>query len=253
MKYVVKIPQFEGPFDLLLDLISKQKIEITEIKIGPITDDYLNAIQKMQELDIHLASDFLRVAGHLLHLKSKTLIPSSPDWDGVYNDYFEDEMELFEDEEDLKQRLLEYRVYKDAATRLMELEEIRKLSYERGGIEKVKSFNFISKEEFIRISAEIMQLMMETDDDFFIDDFDTIYMDEITVEEKIDFILDILKSGDNFRRFSDLLTEKKSKIEIVATFLALLELTKMGRVVLIQEDNFQDIIVQLEDNGEMQS
>ena len=247
MKYIVKIPQFEGPFDLLLDLIEKDQIEITDIKVGKIADDYLDAIKKMQELDIHLASDFLRFAGNLLHLKSKTLIPSTPNWDGICNDFFEDEFEMFEDEDDLKQRLMEYKVYKSAARKLVEFETIRKMSYERYEFEKIENFNYISKEEFIEISAEILQLMMESDEDFFIDDFDTIYLDEITVEEKMDMVLNILKEGENFQRFSEILSEKKNKLEVVATFLALLELSKIGKIKIDQEDNFQDITIQLEE------
>ncbi len=248
MNYIIKIPQFEGPFDLLLELVEKKKVEITDIKISEIAEDYLIALKKMEDLDIGIASDFLRLAGNLLQLKSRSLIPSTThDWDGIYHDYLEEEMGMFENEEDLKMRLMEYRIYKDAAVELMKFEEERSKSFERYEFDEITSFSIISKEKFIEISAEILQLMTEEDDDFFIDDFDTIYLDEITVEEKMEFVVQILKQGNNFNKFSQLLNERANKSEVVATFLALLELSKSGLIKINQDSNFEEITIDLEE------
>lgn len=245
MNYIVRIPQFEGPFDLLLDLVDRQRIPITEIKIAQIAEDYLDAIRKLRDLDIALAGDFIRMASTLLHLKSKSLLPSARDEELGY--LFEEPMDdgmdyVFDSEDELKSRLLAFRVYRDAAARLAGYEAARRACLQRTESPTViHRFEPMGREEFLRIVAEILPQLVQKPEEV-----RTIYLDEISVEEKMDFILDWLAEGDRLSRFSALLEKRENRAEVVATFLAILELTRLCRIKLKQKKLFDDIEIQLE-------
>lgn len=244
MNYIVRIPQFEGPFDLLLDLVDKQRIPITEIKIAQIAEDYLVAIRRLKDLDIAIAGDFIRMASTLLHLKSKSLIPSQDEERGfLFEEPMDDGMDyVFDSEDELKSRLLAFKVYRDAAQRLAGYEAARRACLQRPDTPTViHRFEPMGREEFLRIVAEILpQVAVKPEE------IRTIYLDEISVEEKMDFILEWLADGERLARFSVLLEKRENRSEIVATFLAILELTRMRRIKLKQKSLFEDIEIKLE-------
>lgn len=245
MNYIVRIPQFEGPFDLLLDLVDKQRIPIAEIRIADIAEDYLAAIRRMQDLDIVLASDFIRMAGTLLHLKSRSLIPvHEADRGFVFEEPNDPDLDfIFESEDELKSRLLAYRVYKDAAQRLAGYEAARHACLSRPDEPlTITRFELMARDEFLRIAADILSQMTVEEPE----EIRTIFLDEITVEEKMDFILEYLGRGENLVRFSNLLVEQKSRLESVATFLAILELTRLCKIKVKQKTTFADIEIQLD-------
>jgi segregation and condensation protein A len=245
MSYIIRIPQFEGPFDLLLDLVEKRQITITEIKISEIAEDYLLAIRRMQELDIRLASDFIRLAGTLLSLKSRSLIPAQTEWgDYQFDDGMDDDYDMmFESEDELKQRLMEYKVYKQAAERLADMGHERRRSYERHNEEELTKFTMISRDKFLQIAVEIMEQMEDVEEEI----ISMIYLDQISVEDKMEEVLAFLLKGDRFSRFTELLRKDKTRGDMVATFLALLELSRQGRLRLDQSKNFEEIRVELQD------
>lgn len=246
MQYIVRIPQFEGPFDLLLDLVDKAKIPLAEIPIARIAEDYLTAVKAMHELDIRLASDFIRMAGTLLYLKSRSLIPARND-DGRLmfdDDFIEDDL-FFESEEEMHLRLAEYRIYKEAAARLAEYACERKRCYERFDPEEQTRLTLMNRDAFLRIAADVLA-QMEPDEELE-DLVSYIYLDPVTVEEKMERIIEFLRQGERFRRFSELLEEQGNKAEKVATFLAILELSRQGTLHVSQEGNFTEITVELDE------
>ena len=121
MEYKFKINQFEGPLDLLLHLIKESEMDIMDIEIVKLTDQYLNYINNMENLDLSTASEYLSIASELMYLKSKTLLPTKENT--------EEEEEYIETKENLINRLLEYKKYKEVTSNLKELEQERNNFY----------------------------------------------------------------------------------------------------------------------------
>jgi segregation and condensation protein A len=125
--YKIKLPQFEGPFDLLLFFIQRDELDIYDIPIAKITDNFLDYIQKMRELNIEVASEFILVASKLMNIKARTLLPRKE-----YNE----EGEEIDPREELINRLVEYKLYKEVSGMMQELEEERTVRVQRGNIEE---------------------------------------------------------------------------------------------------------------------
>ncbi len=126
MEYQIKLPQFEGPFDLLLFFIERDELDIYDIPISELTNDFLAYVQQMEELNIELASEFILVAATLMRIKAKMLIPRKE---------LNEAGEEIDPREELVQRLLEYKKYKSVVEELRQLEEARAARFERGNIE----------------------------------------------------------------------------------------------------------------------
>jgi segregation and condensation protein A len=226
--YRVKLEIFEGPLDLLLYLIKKDEIDIYDIPIARITEQYLAYLELMQELDISVAGDFLVMASTLIYIKSKMLLPPEPKVDG--------EDDLSDDPRaELVERLLEYQKFKSAAHMLYSRGEIESACYTRGPLETDSSNPEVSTTLFdmLRVFREVLkraeaQIEME------------IARDEMTIAEKIAQIHAMLEERERIN-VRELFEMSRSKRELIITFLALLELVKEWKIYLTQDEPFGDI------------
>jgi segregation and condensation protein A len=223
--YRVKLEIFEGPLDLLLYLIKKDEIDIYDIPIARITEQYLAYLDLMQELDISVAGDFLVMASTLIYIKSKMLLPPEPKVDG--------EEDLSEDPRaELVERLLEYQKFKSAAQMLYSRGEIESACYTRGPLETDSNNPEVSTTLFdlLRVFREVLkraeaQIEME------------IARDEMTIAEKLAQIHAMLEERERIN-VRELFEMSRSKREMIITFLALLELTKEWKIYLVQDEPF---------------
>ena len=234
MDYEVKIDAFEGPLDLLLHLIKESKVNIWDIEIVDITTQYLEYIQKMESLNLNIASEYLVMASELIEMKSKLLLPRNK--------------EIEEEEEDpretLIQRLIEYQQYKDITEKFKELSEVRKevytkipdslKEYQEDGVvmnSDVTLDDLVSAfEKFLKRKEKEKPLST------------TVTKKEISVEERRKSIQKILHTKKKVD-FSELF-EVITKEYIVVTFLAILEMARKNELYIRQENNFDKIIVE---------
>ncbi len=226
--YTVRLEVFEGPLDLLLHLIKRNQVEIYDIPIATITDQYLDYLNMMRTLNIDVAGEFLLMAATLLHIKSKVLLPSPPE---------EEEEEGEDPRAELVNRLLEYQKYKEVAARLHERDILDRDTFvqgyqgevsEDGGLVEVGVFELIEalKDVLNRSSLEAAY---------------DITLDRITIEERIAQILEAVKSEGSGLLFTSLFSGKSSKEDIIISFLALLELIKMKMIKVYQRAPFGPI------------
>lgn len=222
--YKVKLEIFEGPLDLLLHLIKKNELDIYNIPIALITEQYIEYLDLMKALNLDIAGEFLVVASTLTLIKSKMLLPSPE---------VEEEEEGEDPRAELVERLLEYKRFKELALELKEKELAEREIFTKGGVLDVDSAR---KDQDIWIDASIFDLLnalkglLETLSE---DETKEIFIDEITVSEKINFIMERLE-GEDFLSFESLFSHFRNKIEVIVTFLALLELMKL-RMVTVQQ------------------
>lgn len=241
LHYNVKIDAFEGPLDLLLHLINRLEIDIYDIPVAKITEQYLVYIHTMRELQLDLASEYLVMAATLLAIKSKMLLPKQEE----SLDEFEFEVE--EDPRDeLVERLIEYRKYKEAATDLKELENERGLMFTKPPsdlsdytkeIKLEKSDLDVSLYDMLAAFQKLLrrkklQKPLST----------KITRQEIPIEQRMAEIIQDLNKNKGRRSFYDLFPSHE-KDYIVVTFLAILELMKRREIVVEQESNFAEIFV----------
>ncbi len=240
----IKIKNFEGPFDLLFHLIEENKINIYEIPINVITDQYMEYLFAMKELDLEIASEFLVMASMLLHIKSKMLLPGKKT---------EEENEV-DPREELVVKLVEYKKYKDFSEILKEREK----KWESAHYKLPEAYAFDYETEILELS--IAQLVNVYQDLLDRNDRKTNKSNEksmtqilkkevVSMKSKIDEIIKILLKK-NFFGFSKFFSLKeRSTIEVVTGFLAILELAKNKKVWLKQKNLFSEIIVQRKSTG----
>jgi len=229
---------FEGPFDLLFHLIERQQINIWDIPISDITDQYMDYLFAMKELDMEIASEFLVMAATLLHIKSRMLLP-----------YKKEKREEEEDpREELIIRLIEYKKYKELAQVLKRREtEWGKVFYkppESIEYKREDEFLSLSGEELRRIYRELLiRNDAKTNRHVAGDMTQIVRRDRVSVKSKMKEIVRMLLER-TFFRFSELFSLKsKSKAEVAAGFLAVLELVKLKKIKIRQKKLFSDIIV----------
>jgi segregation and condensation protein A len=226
--YRVKLEVFEGPLDLLLYLIRKDEIDIYDIPIAHITEQYLAYLEMMKELDISVAGDFLVMASTLIYIKSKMLLPPDPKVEG--------EEDLGEDPRaELVERLLEYQKFKSASQMLYSRGEIESACYTRGELETDSSNPEVSATVFdlLRVFREILK---RAEDKIELE----IARDEVTIAEKLAQIHALLDRYDQIN-VRELFESSRSKRELILTFLAFLELVKEWKIHLVQRELFGDI------------
>lgn len=236
--YRIKIQNFEGPLDLLFHLIEKNKIDIYDIPIDEITDQYTDYLFEMQELDLEIASEFLLMAATLLHIKSKLLLPNPKE---------EAEEEYTDPREELVLKLVEYRRYKRFSEVLKTREdEYRKVFYklpEEIDIKKENQPIELSYDELNRIYVELMERNEKKMNKNTGKMTQILQREKVTLKSKIREVVRTLLNKSYFK-FSDVFSRKtKSKLEIVTGFLAVLELAKLKKLTLKQNKNFSEIIV----------
>jgi segregation and condensation protein A len=228
MSYQIKLEVFEGPMDLLLHLIKKHELDIYSIPIALITQQYLEYIELMKSLDMEIAGDFLVMASTLTHIKSKMLLPPAEtaenDEDGV------------DPRAELIRRLLEYKSYKEAAGNLADKEETWSQVYTREADpapdihadDEPLLFDF----HLFDLLSALKEVMERVPDAKF-----EITAESVSITEKISHILARLEAVDSIL-FADLFEGSSSKIQVVGTFLALLELIKGRMIKAFQVEQF---------------
>lgn len=225
-----RLPVFEGPLDLLLHLIKEQKIDIYDIPIVQITQQYMHYLELMKELNLEVAGDFLVMAATLIHIKSKMLLP--PD---------EEEMDAPAEDprSELVRRLLEYQSYKDSSLHLRKREEIWKNVFQRT-VSDMDSLEFEDEPAFIEASVfdliSAFRKLLEKAPEQIIE----ITRESLTVSDRINFILEQLENEEGIR-FESLFEEGSTKLTLIVTFLALLETVRLGLVKIYQERAFDRI------------
>ncbi len=227
LPYSVKVPVFEGPLDLLLHLIRHDKIDIYDIPIARITGQYLEYLEIMKELNLEIASEFLVMAATLIYIKSRMLLPP-------------DETIEMEEQEDpragLVQKLLEYQAFKEASATLRERESVWTNAFSRAPLNpddipaetepllfEVNMFDLMGALEKIlkKAPAEALSISRET----------------LTVKDKIAFILERMET-EHTTRFDSLFSGDESRVQIIVTFLAVLEILRLGLARAYQDGEF---------------
>jgi segregation and condensation protein A len=223
---------FEGPLDLLLHLIKKNEVSITDIPIATITEQYLATLELMQNLSLDVAGEFLVMAATLIHIKSRMLLPTG--------DNEADEDEGVDPHEELVRRLLEYQRYKEAAAELEQRDLLTRDVFVRSapptegagprGFREVSVFDLLGA-----LKRVIDRLPKDT--------VHEVALDKITVREKMTLLLETLRVHGSVL-FESLFAEVKSRVEVVATFLAMLELVKVRAIRVFQEEMAGPIMIE---------
>ena len=232
-EYKVQLEVFEGPLDLLLYLIKKEEVDIYDIPIERITNQYMQYMDLMRLLDLNIAGEFIVMAATLMMIKSRMLLPPEE----------RAELEAEEDDPrwDLVRQLVEYKKFKDAAIFLQGLEERQEDVFVRGGegaklgpdggvaLHDVNIFDLISafNEALKKVKTEELK---------------EIFAERYTVAEKIDTLVNMIKTREKIL-FGELFTGMASRHEIVCTFLAVLELMRLKQLVARQESSFGEIFL----------
>ncbi|MFC0559785.1 segregation/condensation protein A [Halalkalibacter alkalisediminis] len=241
--YSVKLDLFEGPLDLLLHLINEAEVDIYDIPVAVITDQYLTYIHAMQELELDVASEYLVMAATLLAIKSKMLLPKQEE------ELFDEDWEMEEEDprEELIFKLVEYRKYKEAATELKEKEQERSLVHTRPpedlepfitdeerrdiAIQGVSLFDMLSAYQKLLKRKELKAPRTTT-----------VKSQEYSIEERMQEVLSELDRFKGFCRFYDLFPVP-DRGHVVVSFLAILELMKTKAIRCEQTMNFSDIMI----------
>lgn len=238
MDYLININNFHGPLDLLLHLVRTLEMDIYEIDTSVIIEEYLNYIEKMQDLNIDIASEFLVMAASLVHLKSKMLLGETIEK--------EEETEEFaiNSEEDLKNRLLEYEKYKNMSDKFRELEEKRGDFYTKEPSSfKEYSDKKISNDGSVTIDDLIKALLLYQERINYKKPVNTrITKKELSIEDSIKKIKTKIQKGKKIN-FLDLF-EEASREYVIVTFLAILQMNKNDEINIYQEKNFDNILVE---------
>jgi segregation and condensation protein A len=231
--YKVKLEIFEGPLDLLLYLIKQDEIDIHEVTLERITSQYLEYLQLFKELNVNIAGEFVVMAANLIYLKSRSLLPvdqQPPDEEAAEDD----------PRWDLIRQLIEYKKFKEAATQLHVRELEQEKMFTRTGVEfgrveaaplslgEVGIFQLINALQNVIKRVESRSELRE------------IFGENFTVSDKIDLILERIASVGKMK-FSELFADVASRVEIVVTFLALLELIRLKQVLATQASPFDEI------------
>jgi segregation and condensation protein A len=232
MSYKIKLEIFEGPLDLLLYLVKKDHLNIYDIPISKVTEQYLQYLNLMQMLDLNIAGEFLVMAATLMQIKSKMLLPA------------EEGAGAQEEEEDpreeLVKRLLEYEKFKEIAQELRQKEEGQREVFKRPKSDTEKEFKENKDTYFEASIFDLINAFSQALKDVPKEVFYEVVKDKFTVEEATHEILHLLLIRPEVR-LSELFGKAKNKLEIVVTFLAVLELIRMKEIVARQNEVFQEI------------
>lgn len=226
--YQVKLEKFEGPMELLLELIEKEKLSITELSLAHVTDQYLDFIKNNESINLGNLADFLTVASRLILIKSRALLPMLKFTD-------DEEAEI----KDLTKQLEEYKKFKEASAKIGKMAEMKKICYSRESYAGVKAlfyppenFNvFDFKKYFLSVLAEIP----------IIEKLQEEYVSEVvTLEQRINELQDSLRQRVE-TSFSEITSGAADKVDVIVSFLAMLEMIKQRIVEAEQMELFQDI------------
>ena len=232
--FAIRLPTFEGPMDLLLYLIRRSEVDIYDIPIERVTEQYIEVLGSMETLDLEVAGEFFVMASTLMYIKSRMLLPKKDQ--GSNEDVEDDDIDP---RWELVQQLLEYRKFKEAA------EDIRKLILSsndlisrigpRDALEAVeRPLKPVDRVDLWNIFNSVLRRLAERIDE------GQINAEQVTVADRMELVLLRIKHNDNFL-FSELFESSTTITTIVATFLAVLELTRLDKITLKQDRAFADI------------
>ena len=239
----VKLQVFEGPLDLLLHLIEKNKIDIYDIPIVEITNQYMEYIKAMQKEDLNIMSEFLVMAATLLDIKCRMLLPKEVNEEGEEED----------PRQELVEQLLEYKMYKFMSYELKDRElDGDRIMYKTASIpDEVKGYvppvdldkllGDLTLVQLNRIFKEVMK-RQESKVDPVRSKFGKIEKEEVTLPDKLDYVTGYARSHRKFG-FRALLKKQSSKVQVVVTFLAILQLMKEGVIFIEQDQPFDEIMI----------
>jgi len=240
LQYQVKLDVFQGPFDLLLSLISKHRIDVYDIPITSIIQDYLDFLNQANQVDLSVTSEFLVIAATLLKIKAKSLVlPESGEE--------AEELSTTEARELLIARLLEYKKYKSASDALAKLYAAQYGFYGNGGALEMAAPARVDLLEGITVEhlgSLLASLLAKADSEDVVVSAQHILSSPVNLRGKIDFVLSRLKVKGH-ETFRNLTKQCGTKIEVVVTFLALLELCRKRMVTLEQTQTFGEITIKL--------
>ena len=232
--YKIKLPNFEGPFDLLLYFIQRDELNIYDIPISKITEEFLTYIKIMQQFDIELAGEFIVMSSHLMYIKTQMLLPR-PKTD-------EEGEEIEDPRTELVEQLLEYKQIKEAAEDINELHQEQRYTYYRqlfdadlNRSESIAEYSNAGLFDLIKAFNRVIDRNKEKNLKHVVD------VEPITIEDKSKEIISQLNAKKRLSFFR--LVDNVVKIEIIVTFLSLLELIKQKRIFIFQKDNFDDIVI----------
>lgn len=246
-----KLETFEGPLDLLLHLIEKNKVDIYDIPIAEITRQYLEYVNQMEKEDLNIVSDFLVMAATLLDIKARMLLPVEVNEEGEEED----------PRAELVARLLEYKRYRMMAEQLQELEDgAGQVLFKKPTIPKevaryeppVDLDRLLDGLTLARLQKIFNQVMKRQEQklDPIRSTFGTIKKEPVSLESRIGSVMDYARKHRKFS-FRQMLERQADRLDIVVTFLAILELMKIGKIQLTQEHIFDDMLIEtLEPEGE---
>lgn len=249
MKVTVKLQTFEGPLDLLLHLIDKAEVDIYDIPIKTVTDQYMEYLDAMQELELEVTSEFLVMAATLLSIKSKMLLPKPPVLELDFDDYMADED--YDPRAELVAKLVEYRKYKAIADHLRDKEVERSRLYTREP-EDLTPYVPVTQDsplkglhigDLVRAFQKAVHRMKNREL------VTKIRKDEISVKDRMFEMLDTLERHGGKMFFFRLIGETASRDTVVVTFLAMLELMKVKKIVCFQHELFDDIVIEARKDG----
>ncbi|NGP43663.1 segregation/condensation protein A [Bacillaceae bacterium SIJ1] len=247
MSYQVKLENFEGPLDLLLHLTQQLEIDIYHIPVHEITDQYMMYIRDMKQIELNVASEYLVMAATLLELKSKMLLPTQED------ESLEDWEEAFEDEGDpaveLAEKLLMYKRYKEAASRLREseLEQSRLFSRPCHSLpaQKIEPGDALQNVSLFDLTDCLLQLKNRSKEKVW--PKRSVERDETPIRDRMDEV--VKRLGGRQLSFIELIGDNSQPKQVVVTFLAVLELLKMKKIGYEQGSNFSSIELYLTDEA----
>lgn len=231
--YTIKIQQFEGPFDLLLFFIERDELDINNIPIASITDDFLSYIKDLESLNIDVASEFILVAATLMRIKARMLIPRKE---------VDQEGNEIDPRDELTARLLEYKRYKDILDEMRHLEADRSTKYERGG--STSELKQIATKALVDVELESLTMfkLLKTFERLMTryEDRSNRTRHEIvkypyTIEEQQTYLLNKVRAGKK-TGFESLFSGMKNRVQAIVTFLALLELLNLQMMNITQGD-----------------
>ena len=240
----VKLQVFEGPLDLLLHLIDKNKVNIYDIPIVEITQQYLDYVQQMQQDDLNVMSEFMVMAATLIDIKCRMLLPKEVNEEGEEED----------PRAELVQQLLEYKMYKYMSYELRDrMNEAARTFYKKSSIPKevleyeqpVDTDGILDGLTLEKLNAIFQSIMKRQEDkiDPIRSKFGKIEKEEVSLPDKLDFVEHYARTHKKFS-FRNLLQRQCSKTQVVVTFLAILELMKSGVIRIHQEHIFDDIEIE---------
>lgn len=238
--YTIKIQQFEGPFDLLLFFIERDELDINDIPISKITEDFLHYIKELEMLNIDVASEFILVAATLMRIKAKLLIPRKE---------IDEEGNEIDPRDELTQKLLEYKAYKEIIDELRDLEQTQSAKHNRGNVSK--ELKQIANKALVDSELESFDLfkLLKTYQKV-LDRFENrkkevvheIVSYNYTIQNQQAHIVKRISSGKR-STFTDIFQGLENRVHAIVTFLALLELLNLQRVAITQGVGFNNFWV----------